>query len=1275
MLCPNCRTETLGVDGRCTSCGKPLVQRDALRAITPLTPPSDSARRGAEDLTRLEIPGAEPQPLSGEADELTQHARTSSSGTRNTGATRILGTTSPLETGQAFGRYHVIRVLGVGGMGAVYQAWDDELGVAVALKVIRPELTPETAAGVDIERRFKRELLLARQVTHKNVVRIHDLGEIDGIKYITMPYIQGRDLAAVLRETGRLPVAKALAIARQVVAGLEAAHEVGVVHRDLKPANIMIEDDRALIMDFGIARSISGDAATIGTGATKSGAVIGTLEFMAPEQARGEVVDHRADIYAFGLIFYDMLVGRRSSAGGDSAVADLMRRMQSAPPSPRAIDPAIPEAIDSIVVRCLQPDPAARFQTTSELGAELNALDADGHRILSPLRGTTSRSSVLSPATGDVMRRPILQLVRNRRAIAAALFVLLVAAGAFVARDRLISGNAGDNSAVSSPAISLAILPFRNASGDSTLDWLGSSLAEMLRTELGQSSHLQTVPPDRVRGVLRDLHVSSDSTFDPATLRRLAEFTNAETVLWGQYLRFGNEIRIDAALEDLRRQRSVPLKVASPNQSGLLTAIGQLAQEVRENLALSPDVIKQLQERAFRPSSQSLEALRNYHDGLQLARQGKHSEALKAFRASTTADSEFALAYSKLGQTYANLGYDTQAEQASRRAVELSERLPEQERYLIVAGHARILNDNARAIESYENLAKVSPDDPEVQFNLGALHEASGSFDRAREYYRQVLARDPNYIEALFAAGRIEIQKRNPQGSLEYLNRALTLAIQEENDEAKANVLNAIGVAYKRLNKADEALRYYQQSLEIKQRRNDKRGIALTLGEIASVNNSLGKPDEALTNYTEALRLHREIGNKKGIGITLINLGAFNRDRARYDDALRLFKEALQIEREIGDKNYQALCLDNIGGIYTFQGEFDDARTYFERALELREELKVPGNIADTLHNLAETSTRIGSFDEALKQYLRALELRRGAGDKRGASIESYSLGTVFEQQGRYGAAVKSKEEALKGFRELQDRSFWLGEILSGYGHALGQSGRNAEAETVLKEALDVAREIRSQGLIAQTLNFLGDNAAYRGDGKAARSLFEQALKEAARTGDQHLVLLSTANVARAVMLEKRLSANSSSLFLSRRSGSRTADANVRKAIESLGEVGREADRLGFKYLSLECSIDRAEALLHAGDFAQARQELERATAQSEKLGLRMLRAKAEYLVATERRLAGNETEAARHASEARRLLNEIAKEAQSDLFLKRADLVTILQDPPSSGGNPQSKN
>src|ERR1051325_7145852 len=261
----------------------------------------------------------------------------------------------PLKPGQTFGpRYHIIRLLGAGGMGAVYHAWDTELGVSVAIKVIRPEIMANPSAGADVERRFKRELLLARQVTHKNVVRIHDLGEIERIKYITMSYVNGVDLATKLKDVGRLKVTEAVPLARSIVSGLVAAHTAGVVHRDLKPANIMLGvNGDTLIMDFGIARSSgapvdssavtaslpehlqSAAAATIaaataptgiapgatirtsavtsahGTAVTSSVAegIVGTVQYMAPEQASGLPVDQRADTYALGLLLSDYVLG------------------------------------------------------------------------------------------------------------------------------------------------------------------------------------------------------------------------------------------------------------------------------------------------------------------------------------------------------------------------------------------------------------------------------------------------------------------------------------------------------------------------------------------------------------------------------------------------------------------------------------------------------------------------------------------------------------------------------------------------------------------------------------------------------------------------------------------------------------------------------------------------------------------------------------------------------------------------------------------------------
>ncbi len=280
-----------------------------------------------------------------------------------------------LAAGQTLGtRYHIIRLLGVGGMGAVYHAWDAELGVAVALKVIRTDASVDVETVAEIERQFKQELLLARQVTHKHVVRIHDLGDIDGVKYITMPYVQGDDLATILKKQGTLEVARALKYVRQIVDGLVAAHDAGVVHRDLKPANIMIdEEDQALIMDFGIARKSS----NTGRGATR---VVGTLAYMAPEQAQAKPTDQRADVYALGMMCREMLVGRPSTAAsGEQALADLMERIKEAPPSLRTIDAATPQPIDAVIARCVQPEAADRFQSSAELAQALAALDEQGH--------------------------------------------------------------------------------------------------------------------------------------------------------------------------------------------------------------------------------------------------------------------------------------------------------------------------------------------------------------------------------------------------------------------------------------------------------------------------------------------------------------------------------------------------------------------------------------------------------------------------------------------------------------------------------------------------------------------------------------------------------------------------------------------------------------------------------------------------------------------------------------------------------------------------------
>ena len=236
-------------------------------------------------------------------------------------------------------RYEIVQILGQGGMGAVYKATDLELNRTVALKVIRPDLARDRA----IVDRFKQELLLAHQVTHRNVIRIYDLSEADGMKFITMEYVEGDNLLTLLHQKKKFSPEESVEIMQQVCRALEAAHSVEVIHRDLKPQNIMRDKTgRILVMDFGLARTLEGD------GMTQSGALVGTMEYMSPEQALGKPLDRRSDIFALGVIFYEMLTGQMPFKA-DSTIASLIRRTQERVAPVSEHDATIPKSLSDIV--------------------------------------------------------------------------------------------------------------------------------------------------------------------------------------------------------------------------------------------------------------------------------------------------------------------------------------------------------------------------------------------------------------------------------------------------------------------------------------------------------------------------------------------------------------------------------------------------------------------------------------------------------------------------------------------------------------------------------------------------------------------------------------------------------------------------------------------------------------------------------------------------------------------------------------------------------------
>ncbi|MDP3774406.1 MAG: protein kinase, partial [Gemmatimonadales bacterium] len=281
----------------------------------------------------------------------------------------VASKTGMLEPGATFAnRYEVKGILGVGGMGVVYRAWDTELGEPVAIKTLK---TDEMAGDPAALQRFKDEIRLARKITHRNVVRTHDIGEVDGLYYITMEFVEGQSLKHLIQSRGSLPINVALTVGKQLCRALEVAHEQGVIHRDIKPQNLIVEPSGTLkVMDFGIAR-----LAVRTEGVTQAGMAIGTPEYMAPEQLLGGDVDFRADLYAAGAVLFESLTGRPPFVA-DSPITLVAKQLEETPQSPRALNADVPESLAALVLRALSKEPGKRFQSAAELHDALDAIAA-----------------------------------------------------------------------------------------------------------------------------------------------------------------------------------------------------------------------------------------------------------------------------------------------------------------------------------------------------------------------------------------------------------------------------------------------------------------------------------------------------------------------------------------------------------------------------------------------------------------------------------------------------------------------------------------------------------------------------------------------------------------------------------------------------------------------------------------------------------------------------------------------------------------------------------
>ncbi|HEX9726430.1 MAG TPA: serine/threonine-protein kinase, partial [Vicinamibacteria bacterium] len=421
-------------------------------------------------------------------------------------------------------RYQVLEKLGEGGMGRVYKALDLELDRPVALKTIRAE----KGTGPDVLKRFKQELVLARKITHKNVVRIYDLGEAEGgVKFFTMELVEGQSLRDLLRDRKTLPEKEAISFMKQMLSGLAEAHSQGVVHRDLKPQNIMVDSEGLLrIMDFGIARTA--DTATL----TGSGEMMGTPDYISPEQVKGETTTAQSDLYSAGIILYELLTGDVPFKG-DTAIAKVVARLQVKPTPPRTLNAQIPPYLERIILKLMEVDPDLRYKTAAEVLEDLEREQVDSSLLL------RTRKAIL-----------------RRRGWIAAVVVGSLGLGTWV----LLRSPSGEVQA-DVPVTTIAILPFHNMTGNPELAWMENGLPEMLITDISQSATLRPLLEDRVHRILDDLGKSGQTTFEEETLEAFSNMAGADYILHGRFLESEGRLRIDLTLKERATGVGTPMRL------------------------------------------------------------------------------------------------------------------------------------------------------------------------------------------------------------------------------------------------------------------------------------------------------------------------------------------------------------------------------------------------------------------------------------------------------------------------------------------------------------------------------------------------------------------------------------------------------------------------------------------------------------------------------------------------------------------------------------------
>jgi len=657
-----------------------------------------------------------------------------------------------LSTGTTFaGRYQIIEELGKGGMGKVYRVVDKKLKEEVALKLIKPEI----ALDKNTLERFQNELKLARQISHRNVGRMYELMEEKGIHFITMEYVPGEDLKSFIRRSRQLTIGTAVTLTKQVCEGLGEAHRLGVIHRDLKPSNIIIDKEgNARIMDFGIARSIKTK------GITGAGVMIGTPEYMSPEQVEAKEVDQRSDIYSLGIILYEMLTGKVPFEG-DTPFTIGVKHKSEMPKNPKDINVQISDDLSRLILRCLAKDKECRYQNTAEIISDLDRIEKE-----------LSTTEPVVPERKPITSREITVKFNLKKLLFPGLVIVALVMAAWIILWRVLPKKE-TISAKSGPP-SIAVLPFVDDSPEKGHEYLCEGIPNTLINALNNIQNLRV--PAR----------TSSFSFAGKSLdiQGIGQKLNVENVLEGSIQVIDNNLRVTASLIKVKDGFQLWNATYDRKLEDVFAIQDEIAQAIVR--ALKIKLLGEQEERLVKRYTENMEAYKLYLEGLYYwnKRTGKDlNKAIELFSKAIATDSNYALAYVGLADSYSLLSFYGN--------------MHPQDVYPLAKVAA------TKALEINENLA-------EAHNSLAYVYERyDWNWKGAEAEFKRALELNPNYATAHFWYGELLVHFGRFEEGIREMKRAVEL------DPVSLIINASLGWAYTFAGQPDQAIAQLQKTLEM----------------------------------------------------------------------------------------------------------------------------------------------------------------------------------------------------------------------------------------------------------------------------------------------------------------------------------------------------------------------------------------------------------------------------------------------------------------------------